>query len=109
MRKHAEYIIAWANGAKIEYKLKTSDEWQYAETPMWYHNTEYRIQPEPEMTHFQRYTMYFNANEHRFNKIKDIVTIHPQYKAMGEVLVRFVNHKPVEVVQGSTNAILGLI
>lgn len=110
MRKHAEYIIAWANGARIEFKAKSdSFRWIYTEKPMWEDTVEYRIQPEIETTHFERYTLYFDANEHRYDSLKNIVTVHPQYKAMGEVLVRFVNGEAVEVVQGETNAILELI
>jgi len=97
MRKHAKYIHAWANGDEIEYRQKGSLNWIHTEQPMWDDTTEYRIKPEPEMTHFQRFTLYTNANEHRFDKLKGIVTVHPQYIVVGEILVRYVNDKAVEI------------
>lgn len=40
-RAHADLIIAWAEGAKIEFK--SSDEWREADSPVWDKDTEYRI------------------------------------------------------------------
>lgn len=42
--KHADAIIAWANGEEIEYSFDGS-EWFRASTPQWDENTEYRIKP----------------------------------------------------------------
>jgi len=44
--KHADLIIAWANGAQIEYKnaLKV---WMEVDSPEWISWVEYRIKPEP--------------------------------------------------------------
>ena len=44
--KHYELIIAWANGAEIEYK-DSFNMWNYHENPIWLINEEYRIKPEP--------------------------------------------------------------
>jgi hypothetical protein len=45
---HADLIIAWANGAKIEFKGQASGEWQDCPSqPAWWDDSEYRIKPEP--------------------------------------------------------------
>ena len=43
--KHADVIIAWANGAKIEYRKSPEDIWSAAEFPGRYENYEYRVMP----------------------------------------------------------------
>lgn len=43
--KHAELIIAWANGAKIQAKQMDGD-WMEIENPKWQNRIEYRIKPE---------------------------------------------------------------
>lgn len=43
---HADLIIAWANGAKIEYYSTVEQKWDYIEKPKWNKETEYRIAPE---------------------------------------------------------------
>jgi hypothetical protein len=40
---HAEVIIAWANGAKIEYYNEHSDKWKTTDSPMWNTDTKYRV------------------------------------------------------------------
>ena len=45
--KHAALIKAWADGARIEYWSKYSNEWAGALTPAWDPNVVYRIKPEP--------------------------------------------------------------
>ena len=44
--KHADLIIAWANGAKIQL-LKEDGTWWYTKDPLWSTALEYRIKPEP--------------------------------------------------------------
>lgn len=44
-RKHADLIIAWAKGAKIEYSYNNID-WTYTDKPAWDINATYRIKPE---------------------------------------------------------------
>ena len=42
--KHAEAIIAWANGAEIEAKFAgIDDEWSVTKTPRWADAVEYRV------------------------------------------------------------------
>jgi len=46
--KHADLIIAWANGAKIEYWHAGHEKWLDIDAnPSWWYNVEYRIKPEP--------------------------------------------------------------
>jgi hypothetical protein len=44
-RKHYDLIIAWANGAEIEYF--DTNEWRYLSSPGFYEYKEYRIKPKP--------------------------------------------------------------
>lgn len=45
--KHADVIIAWANGEEVEQRNLDSDRWfsVKAEHPIWYAHAEYRIKP----------------------------------------------------------------
>lgn len=43
--KHADLIIAWANGAEIEYFYPRDNEWAVTKTPDW-SNGEFRIKHE---------------------------------------------------------------
>lgn len=45
--KHADLIIAWANGAEIEYRVLNNEPWKDCiATPKWLDNYQYRIKPE---------------------------------------------------------------
>ena len=44
--KHADVIIAWANGAQIQVKAHNVV-WEDRENPVWSVDREYRIKPEP--------------------------------------------------------------
>ena len=44
--KHADLIIAWANGAPIQWKDRHG-QWEDMGEPLWAENHEYRIKPEP--------------------------------------------------------------
>ena len=41
--KHADVIIAWANGAEIEFKVKATGDWRKTDTPSWQEDYEYRV------------------------------------------------------------------
>ena len=43
--KHADVIIAWADGAEIEYRKSQEDIWNAASFPCWIENYEYRVKP----------------------------------------------------------------
>ena len=44
--KHAEQIIAWANGAEIQYYSNTHESWFLSRSPSWNPDTIYRIKPD---------------------------------------------------------------
>jgi hypothetical protein len=44
-QKHREVIIAWANGADIEYKHSAFANWDRAATPVWSSHVKYRVKP----------------------------------------------------------------
>jgi hypothetical protein len=62
MKKHAELIKAWADGAKIQVKYETAPDWIDIENPRWTDNLEYRIKPKEDEEKVQYY--YINANTH---------------------------------------------
>lgn len=43
--KHAELIIAWANGAEIEFYSESNREWFCEPKPNWVKSLEYRVKP----------------------------------------------------------------
>ena len=45
--KHKDLIIAWANGAEIEFFDPGEDAWTCVENPCWDNAIQYRIKPEP--------------------------------------------------------------
>ena len=45
--KHADLIIAWANGAEIQIQMPGHDEWTDITYPDWLPSQFYRIRPEP--------------------------------------------------------------
>ena len=50
--KHADVIIAWANGAIIEFKSSPKDNWCYIHNPSFCVNTQYRVKPSDEYIPF---------------------------------------------------------
>ena len=59
--KHKGLIIAWANGAIIEYKAK--DWWITTLDPWWEEHVEYRIKPEPKPDVVEHWYVNANYNE----------------------------------------------
>ena len=45
--KHADLIHAWADGAQIQSRNSIREDWKDNCLPIWAHDTEYRIKPEP--------------------------------------------------------------
>lgn len=43
--KHADVIIAWAEGAEIERRDTPTENWSPTSNPDWYEDCEYRIKP----------------------------------------------------------------
>jgi len=53
--KHADLIIAWANGSQIQFKDCLTNKWKdipSTNCPFWDNETEYRIKPEEECYFF---------------------------------------------------------
>jgi hypothetical protein len=50
--KHYDLIVAWANGAEIEYKDYDS-RWYIINNPIWHNHFEYRIKPKPQKEQYQ--------------------------------------------------------
>ena len=44
--KHADEIIAWANGAQIQYYDAIMRRWSDNENPKWYEEIKFRVKPE---------------------------------------------------------------
>ena len=45
--KHYDLILAWADGAKIQFRESGGTDWYDVTTPSWGQHTNYRIKPEP--------------------------------------------------------------
>lgn len=45
--KHYDCIVAWANGADIEYRIDDDDKWEVIKSPNWFDCCQYRIKKEP--------------------------------------------------------------
>lgn len=43
--KHADLIIAWAEGAEIEHYSDSREEWRCVDEPYWYDEAQYRVKP----------------------------------------------------------------
>jgi len=67
--KHYDLIVAWANGKKIEARLK-GGEWHELSTPAWNGiDTEYRIKPEPHPDFVKRFYLESHLGVgHRFSE-----------------------------------------
>ena len=76
--KHAELIIAWANGAEIECYCETIDEWEHHKTPVWSEMSIYRVKPKWEKRQevplfYERYDCYIPQKVHDFDTIQQFV------------------------------------
>jgi len=71
MKKHADLIKAWADGAKIQVKYETSADWTDIENPRWTKKLEYRIKPKEDEDKTEYY--YVNANTNIY-KVSDSAT-----------------------------------
>ena len=63
---HKDLIIAWANGAEIEFLLteKIPQEWQPLKQPRWNLSTTYRIKPQTKTVHL----VLYDGSSHTFSK-----------------------------------------
>lgn len=67
--KHKWYneIVAWANGAQIEYKDKHYG-WIDVKEPSWITNHEYRIKPQPKEPQYLYIYLEPETGNYKFNK-----------------------------------------
>jgi hypothetical protein len=66
--KHAELIKAWADGAEIQVRIASSNEWGNAVNPYWAEHYEYRIKPEPKPD-----TFVYPETVHSFEENKKLI------------------------------------
>lgn len=55
---HAALIKAWADGAQIQYRLRSWDDWKDIANPYWDAVIEYRIKPEPKPQTIREYKLF---------------------------------------------------
>ena len=70
--KHADLIIAWANGAPIQWKDRHG-QWEDMGEPLWAENHEYRIKPEPKpdvVRYYEVHKEFGGALQGPFHNIK---------------------------------------
>jgi len=72
--KHADEIIAWANGAQIQLYQIGMDDWIDAPTPLWFEVTQYRVKPEPKPDVEALYyaSIYSVSPAKHFNRIPNL-------------------------------------
>lgn len=72
---HSECIIAWANGAKVQYKNFGRGPWRDAPSPSWLEECEYRIKPEPIKTvGYRRYIFKDLTGTYRVAVVSSLVS-----------------------------------
>jgi hypothetical protein len=70
--KHADEIIAWANGAQIQLYQIGMDDWIDAPTPLWFEVTQYRIKPKPDVVVHYYATIYSVSPSIHFDRIPNL-------------------------------------
>ena len=80
--KHAECIIAWAQGAEIEFRQATHHLWETTTKPSWNVNTEYRIKPEPKVV---KLYSFYDRIERALENEEDVNKTSAQYLYVGPV------------------------
>ena len=62
--KHADVIIAWAEGAEIEARSSADRKWVVARNPTWWADVEYRVKPGKKyrVALFNDYTCVYTAD-----------------------------------------------
>lgn len=67
-RKHADVIIAWANGEDVQVREHGNLHWTYTSTPQWNETSEYRVKPKEEIKYYiARSNCLINSNENSAN------------------------------------------
>lgn len=47
LQKHGEVILAWANGAEVEWQYSGGGDWWDCPSPLWLDGPTYRVKPQP--------------------------------------------------------------
>jgi hypothetical protein len=89
--KHYECIVAWAEGAEIEYYHDFM--WQTAKNPAWSLSGQYRVKPEPkpkeyydEDTFDVQYLYFYNDSKSKIIRCRPTLLIEPlDWVYMGKV------------------------
>lgn len=73
--KHRDLIIAWANGAEIEFRSNPKNPWIPRDIPMWADSSEYRIKPAKSEAELELEKLEKQAEElqNQIKKIKESI------------------------------------
>jgi len=67
-RKHADVIIAWANGEDVQMRPVDETDWMDVIVPQWFERNEYRIKPKEQTNYYiARSTCLINSTEQDAN------------------------------------------
>lgn len=67
-RKHANVIIAWANGEDVQVSHNNSEVWINTDSPLWTEESLYRVKPKEETKYYvARSNCLINSNEQYAN------------------------------------------
>jgi hypothetical protein len=67
-RKHADIIIAWANGEDVQVLSGDGVNWHAVESPLFALNSKYRVKPKEQVNYYiARNTCLINSNEQDAN------------------------------------------
>ncbi len=67
-RKHADVIIAWANGEDVQVRQSWKSDWASTSTPQFNDSHEYRVKPKEEVKYYvARSTCLIHSNEQEAN------------------------------------------
>jgi len=93
--KHADLIIAWANGAEIEYKQPESDVWYRVQQPYWTSDLEFRVKAtKPADIVVEKFIEFAPSLDNAYNKPNVRYTFDGETKAL----------KAVELLDNSTES-----
>lgn len=87
--KHADLIIAWANGAKIQCKKSGSETWDDEKNPTWVDHFEYRIKPEPQPDVVQYCVIYTYRAGNLFDHPDTVMANSNHPRARGAIALTF--------------------
>ena len=101
--KHADLIVAWANGAEIQYREYDREYWNNVEYPSWIEDYEYRVKPEPKPdVVLYAYGEFFSCG-HENSPVAYLTNAYPQIDKCNNLKLTFdgetLKLKSAEVIQ----------